>query len=118
MQYTVDPELITDVPLIAQLAEGLLLQWAKSAKDKTFRNRLIQSIHGKPLRLGKVKAVSVWFHAYRGVFEDVPFETAYPDQVPEGVESLEVVFDLCVRPASNFDLPVLQVSIPLHRSQL
>lgn len=119
MQYTIDPEVLTDVPLIAQLAGGVIAQWEKSAQDKTFRQRVLQVLKGNRLRLGKVKAVAVTFYTFRGVSPDgVPFETGYAAQVPPNPQSLEVVFDLSVRVATDFDMPVVQVSLPIQRNQI
>ena len=118
MIYTVDPELTTDIPLIAQLAQGMLVQFEASSQDKTFRKRLLQILQdNKPIKIGKVKAISVSFYAYKGISEDglTSFETAYSKDIPENFTTLEATFDLSVRVAQDFSQPVVQVSIPLQK---
>jgi len=117
MNYTVDPELTTDIPLIAQLAQGILVQFESSAQDKTFRKRLLQVVKDNvPIKIGKVKAVMVSFYAFTGTSHDgQPFQTSYSKDVPPSPQNLHAVFDLSVRVAKDFYHPVVQVSIPLQQ---
>jgi hypothetical protein len=93
--------------------------------DKSFRKRLLDSIGGKPIRIGKSKTgvskpIAVSFFSYRGEVDGSSFETAYGNQIPEKVDGdvVQVVYDLSVRVTDSYYQPLVQIAINLHRSQV
>ncbi len=120
MQFEVDPDVLIEHPDIAMTAKWVASVFEKYSDDKSFRKRLIDSIKGGPIKIGKTKEIVVSFFSYRVEIDGVSFETAYPSQLPSKVDSdvVEAVFDLCGRMSSNYHHPIIQVSINIHRNQV
>lgn len=125
MQYKVDHDLCTSQPDLVKTYQWILSEFDKMGDDKSFRKRLLDSVGGKPIRIGKAKTgvskpIAVSFFSYRAEVDGSSFETAYANQVPEKVDGdvVEVVYDLSARVSEKCYQPVVQVSINLHRSQV